>query len=210
MRKKRAIKDWAGHRFGRLVAVNLVERRSDRNHVWRFACDCGGEKQIKIKQVRSGKTASCGCLQREALVARNKRHGRSGTPTHRTWKDMRARCNNPSNSDYRDYGGRGIRVCDRWDDFSAFLKDMGERPDGKTLDRVDVDGNYEPGNCRWATPNEQAQNRRNNLIVEFDGEPKVFSQICREQGVDRTKARYRFDAGYSLDQVFCPKSDFRK
>jgi hypothetical protein len=114
--------------------------------------------------LRSGDVRSCGCLQREIIARRNRTHGHSvrgaETPTYRSWKAMHTRCTNPNPSTWAHYGGRGIEICERWRSFESFLEDMGERPEGTSIDRIDVDGNYEPGNCRWATPTEQRANRR--------------------------------------------------
>lgn len=162
--RNRPLKDYAGVRFGRLVGVSLVERDTSKenNHLWRFICDCGEHKDARIKLVRSKRTQSCGCLFTEHMTRRNTTHGKSGTGTYRSWKDCRARCNNPNDSDYKDWGGRGITVCPEWDDYEVFLRDMGERPEGLTLDRIDVNGNYCASNCRWADAVTQANNKRNS------------------------------------------------
>ena len=122
--RNRKLKDYTGQRFGRLTVVRLLERESGQNnHLMEVRCDCGVVAEKRIKLMRSGKTTSCGCAFREVMVARNSVHGMSRThrAEYRSWKDMRARCNNPNDSDYSDYGGRGIRVCERWSEFSAFL-----------------------------------------------------------------------------------------
>ncbi len=121
---------------------------------------------------------------------------------------MRARCNNPNNDDYKGYGGRGIQVCERWDSFADFFADMGERPVGTSLDRIDVNGDYEPDNCRWADASTQANNKRSNRIIEFNGETKTLQQWCREFDIDRKKVSYRIAQGYTLEQAFS-SGDFR-
>lgn len=139
---------------------------------------------------------------------RNTTHGLSDSFAYRSWKDMRARCNNPNDSDYKDYGGRGILVCKEWDDFGVFFADMGERPTGKTLDRIDVDGDYCAANCRWATPEEQANNKRTNRLIVWGDDQKTLAQWCRETGVEHSKAQYRLKQGWPVARVFSLE-DFR-
>ena len=208
----RKVKDWKGERFGRLVAVEMVERDQKwRDHKWRFRCDCGGEAITGIKQAKSGHTKSCGCLFREAMVARNTRHGlsRKHPIEYRIWKNMRGRCNTPTDSDYADYGGRGIRICDRWTDFAAFFEDMGQRPEGHSLDREDVNGDYDPSNCRWATDKQQANNKRSNYLIEHGGVTRTLMQWCEIYGLDHSKVWYRLKTGRSFEEAFS-RHDLRK
>lgn len=210
--RNRPLKDYAGARFGRLVALSLIERDlAENNHLWLFRCDCGTEKAARIKNVRSGNTTSCGCAFSEMVAARNATHGlsRHHSREYRTWKDMRARCSNPNDSDFASYGGRGIRVCERWGDFAAFYADMGDRPTGATLDRIDVNGHYEPGNCRWATATEQANNKRGNRWITMNGETRTLQQWCDAYGIDHSKAGYRLRRGWPLERVFS-KDDYRR
>jgi hypothetical protein len=154
------LKDMAGLRFGRLT---VLHRAGDGLPVrWLSRCDCGIEKVVAGSKLRSGNTQSCGCLQQEMRILRNTRHGLSRTRTHNIWLAMRRRCSRPDQPNYKWYGGRGIRVCDRWQSFANFLADMGECPEGYELDRINGDGNYEPGNCRWVTHKQNcAKGRRN-------------------------------------------------
>jgi hypothetical protein len=155
-----------GNRYGRL----LVLRRA-ADHVfpsgrvgvtWICLCDCGKESISLARNLRSGSTRSCGCLAAEHSRTLTRTHGMSGTPEYRAWKGAIGRCENRSSPHYQDYGGRGIMVCEQWrHNFEAFFTDVGPRPSpDHSLDRIDNDGNYEPGNCRWATKTEQSSNRR--------------------------------------------------
>ncbi len=210
-KRNRRLKDYSGIVFGRLTALRLIERdRVWNNHLWLFRCSCGTEKEIRLKSVRMGHTRSCGCLFSECMVKRNTTHGltKKFPKEYRSWKDMRSRCRNPNNTDYRNYGGRGISICDRWDDFAAFVEDMGYRPDGLTIDRIDTNGNYEPGNCRWASEKVQANNKRTNVRVTVEGETRTLQEWSDHFGIDRTKARYRLSQGWDMSDVFREK-DFR-
>lgn len=160
-------KDHTGQRFGKLVAIEYVGSTGAKGKAqWRCVCDCGGEKICKAENLLRGKSKSCGCDRHENRVAQVTKHGHARgdngkpTTTYRTWHSMLQRCLNENTGQYEDYGGRGITVCDRWRSFENFLADMGEKPSGLTLDRIDVNGNYELSNCRWATQHEQAINKR--------------------------------------------------
>ena len=149
---------------------------------------------------------------RPDLSARNTKHGLSKVypRTYRTWKDMRCRVNNPNDSDFKDYGGRGISICERWNDFANFFADMGERPAGKTIDRINVNAGYSPENCRWADIVMQANNRRSNHKVEFAGITKNLQEWCNEFGLEPSKVRYRLRQGWKIEDALNTQRDFRK
>lgn len=166
------MRNLSGQRFGRLTVIRFDAIRRGRRYHWWCRCECGAEKSVNRQYLVNGKTLSCGCLRDERALATmmanpsaferaRLEHGMTNSPTHRSWSSMIQRCTNPMRSNYKFYGGRGISICERWMVFANFIEDMGVRPDGMTLDRYpDNDGNYEPGNVRWATPLSQSNNRR--------------------------------------------------
>lgn len=168
--------DLVGQRFG-LLTVERVEPLRGRR-AWRCRCDCGGSVVVATGALRSGNSKSCGCRKRSVLGESTITHGGCGTPTYGSWKAMHSRCRS-----HPRYVGR-IKVCARWDSFENFLADMGERPKGTSLDRwPDNHGNYEPGNCRWATPIEQGRNTRQNRVIEHEGETLTLSAWAERLGV---------------------------
>lgn len=124
-----------------------------------------------------------------------------GTPTYSSWADMVQRCTNPKRKRYADYGGRGIQVCDRWRKFENFLADMGPRPEGMELDRIENDGNYEPGNCRWSTPTTQSNNRRSNRLLSFNGETLTVADWARRTGISAPAIAKRLKRGWSIEKA---------
>ena len=208
MTAKNSIKDQTGKRFGRLVVKSFVSKGvNPSRNIWLCVCDCGNEKESSIHGLRTGQTKSCGCLMRDVLIKRNTKHGLSKKHPveYKVWKDMRQRCTNSKRREYPNYGGRGIVVCDRWNDFELFFMDMGKRPEGKTIDRIDVNGNYEPSNCRWATAREQARNKRNNHVM---ANGLTLAENSEISGVDYKVLSYRANHGYNFEEATALK-DYR-
>lgn len=193
-------------RFGRLIVIALtfIERRH------RYApvrCDCGSEKIVRASSLLSGDTSSCGCLSKELVRARNPiihtTHGGVASPEYAAWKDMRRRCSSVSCREYIRYGARGITVCAEWlHDFAAFLAHVGPRPSPlHSIDRIDVDGNYEPGNVRWATKKEQSRNRRDNVFLTVGGETLCIAAWAERTGIPEGTVHSRLRRGWSAECV---------
>jgi hypothetical protein len=193
--------DFTGHRFGRWTVLGLSDKRTDGERWWRVRCDCGGESTVRGVVLYRGSSKSCGCLRRERVSQRQTTHGRSRSAEHVSWKSMLMRCLNPSSPDFQNYGGRGIAVCERWRSFELFLADMGERPAGYSLERIDVNGDYEPNNVRWATCAEQAVNRRNNIRYEIDGRQLTAREIADLYKVPLARLSKRLRLGWSASRA---------
>ena len=204
--------DYSGQRFGRLLVLREGEPsiwRGERMKRWLCACDCGSQITIRSHCFTTGNTRSCGCLCRELASVRSTTHGRSRGPgryLYRIWGSMIQRCSNTNDKDYVLYGARGILVCERWRDFSLFAADVGERPSkNHSIDRVNNSGNYEPGNVRWATDEEQAMNRRNTLSLTVDGTTMKMMEWAKLTGVSGAVIRSRIKAGWTeADAVYTP------
>jgi hypothetical protein len=185
--------DLAGQRFGRWLVVKRVEAVG--NSRWLCQCDCGTRKSVVGSFLKNGVSKSCGCFRAEVTAERMRMlsgHNASETKTYSSWRKMMGRCFDPADIGYHRYGGRGIGVHARWTDFRNFLSDMGERPDGFTLDRINPNGDYEPANCKWATRAEQSGNRRNTMWVEVNGERMNLKEASRRLGVDYDHMRYEY------------------
>ncbi len=151
----------SGSSVGRLTVLSIVGKSSNGSNMWSCLCDCGNTVEVISSSLNSGLTQSCGCLYNEIKGRQASTHGMSGTPTYNSWLAMRGRCYYTEHDYYEYYGGRGIKVCDRWlDSFENFLEDMGIKPDGLSLDRIDNNLDYSPNNCKWSTNSEQGFNTR--------------------------------------------------
>lgn len=181
--------DLSGQRFGRLLVKAWAEGRDKK---WICVCDCGRQVDVRGAALRIGKTKSCGCLKAEKMAAGlGARHKMCETPTYSSWDSMIGRCMRPNDPTFGRYGGAGITVCQRWTVFDNFFADMGERPAGTSLDRIDPNGDYEPQNCRWASAKTQANNRRNNRKIAYDGQQVTIRQLSDLTGTDYQLLRER-------------------
>lgn len=201
--------DLTGKTFGMLTVLRVGGKDNDRAYRWVCECDCGNVMEIRGVSLRATNgTKSCGCM----IAISNKRtktthgHSRSAdrgacSPSYYSWSSMRSRCTNENDSYYHRYGGRGIKVCERWERFENFLSDMGERPAGLTLDRVNNDGNYEPGNCRWATRAEQHSNRHDNRRLSYGGKTLIIAEWSRLSGTRQQTITWRTNKGWPAGEA---------
>lgn len=174
-------------KFGRLTVIEPAENCS-RGTTWLCGCECGNKKIVPTVDLRMGDTRSCGCLEYENQKYGNLKHGHALknkiSKEYIAWARAKSRCFNPNDPKFMDYGGRGITMCDEWcNSFSAFYEDMGSKPNGCSIERIDTNGNYEPSNCMWADRYTQARNRRNNICVEIDGAKLVLREVATKFGV---------------------------
>jgi hypothetical protein len=209
----------AGHRSGRLLLLRLAKEGTDQmQRFWLCLCDCGNKVEVREKVLAYANKKSCGCLWREtaAMTARTRAtHGAATrgrrTPEYRAWCACRTRCNNPNDKEYHNYGGRGIRVCEEWNNFARFLADVGPRPSLKhTLDRYpDKNGDYEPGNVRWATPIQQGRNTRSNRLLTVDGVTHCLTEWDEIAGLPTGTIRARIYQGWPEDDLLRPRRPSR-
>lgn len=192
------LNDLQGVQFGSLTVLKLG--RSKGNGAWWICqCKCGKHKEIRASDMVQGKVNSCGCEHKERIAKANITHGKTNTKTYSMWLAMRNRCNRVN----QDYSARGITYDKRWDSFETFYLDMGEAPEGMSLDRIDVNGNYEKSNCRWATREQQANNTRANVFIEYNGKCQTLAQWAKELNMNYDKLRSRVVRyKWSLDRAF--------
>ena len=193
---------YKGDKFNNLTAVVFSHRAEIGGHrYWVFDCDCGTRICRIASRVATGKIKHCGCKKHNPLYV----DGRTNHPLHKIWLGMRARCNNPNVKSYKDYGAKGIKICDRWSDFAAFAEDMGERPYGYTIERLDIDLGYSPENCVWASMKAQARNKSNNRLLTHKGKTKCIGEWAEELGLKPGTISMRLNAyGYTVEQALRP------
>lgn len=198
--------DLTGRRFGRYLVVGYAGKPNGRLHRWFCKCDCGTERSIVRGSLINGDSQSCGCAKPEATRKAATRHGhttrRITTRTYKSWSSAIYRCHNPNSISYPRYGAIGITVCEAWrNSFEVFLADMGERPEGTSIERVKSERGYEPGNCRWATPIEQARNQRSNKFVVIGGREMIISDALAQTGVSKTTYYRRLKQGMTEQEA---------
>ena len=210
--------DVTGERFGRLTAIRRGKTGPNRAVYWICQCDCGNTKEVALGNLKRGFVKSCGCLRKDNMASVT--HGMSDTRIYHVYQDIKARCYNEKSNSYNNYGGRGIRMCDEWlrdpSSFIAWAYTNGfdeNAPRGVcTIDRINTDGNYEPSNCRWIDAREQANNRRTNVYIEFDGETHTLTEWAEITGIGRTTLSNRLKMGWTIERTLTeqPKSLKRK
>lgn len=184
-------------KFGKLTLIRFIEKRESGSGIWECECECGGMTNVQDNNLRSGHTQSCGCLDRP--------HGKSMSREYKSWIAVKRRCCDPNNGGYARYGARGIKICEKWiNDFPAFYADMGPKPTPKhSIDRIDNEKGYEPGNCRWATMAEQARNKRNTTFLEFNGKRQTLPEWSRELKIHHATLVHRlYDHGWTPEKAF--------
>lgn len=221
------IVDLSGKRFGRLIALEYVGRKNNRT-LWKCRCDCGNESIAGYSNLVNGITRSCGCLEKEnlAYIQKHSCHRKSASrefeqtlsehPLYGLWSSMLTRCYNKSRNSYKHYGGRGIKVCDRWlpenKGFENFLNDMGPRPSLKhTIDRIDVNGDYCPENCRWATIIQQSNNKTDSVLVYYMGRRVYLKDICKKLRMNYSTVAHQLLKGFDINVIIANGgADFRR
>lgn len=199
---RRALVDEVGNVYGRLTVVSLLGS-CNKSIYYLCLCTCGKEVEVAARSLRCGNTTSCGCLTTENSKKASVTHGQSATPLYGLWRRMIQRCTDPNSSDYKYYGGRGITVATEWLDFARFKADMGDRPGGTSLDRIDNSCGYAPGNCRWATCHEQMSNTRGVKKITYEGETHSVAEWERLRGFKPGTLKTRLgQLGYSVEVAF--------
>jgi hypothetical protein len=197
--------DLTGQVFGRLTVINKSNKRTSGGKIlWLCLCSCAKEVLVETFLLKSGQTRSCGCLRSDLLSERNKTHGKSYDSIYIVYRNMLVRCMDKSNKQYPNYGGRGIKICDRWlDSFENFYADMGDPPTSKhQIDRIDNDGPYSPENCRWATAKENGRNKRTCNFISYKGETKAVAECAEDRGMLRKTLHNRlYRSNWSIEKA---------
>lgn len=195
--------DLTNRRFGRLIAIQQVENDKHNHQQWKCLCDCGRTKVVLKNSLTSGRTRSCGCLYKETRTTASATHGQSKTRLFAIWASMIERCVNANGHDWKYYGGRGIKVCDEWQTFEPFSRWASDNgySDNLTIDRIDVNGDYEPSNCRWADWQTQMNNTTRNHFIAANGEKHTLAEWSRITGISMSTILYRVKAGWKPEDI---------
>ena len=199
------LKDLTGQKFGRLTVISRSPNIG-KKAAWLCKCECGKESIVTSTHLMSGHTTSCGCYNKEVVSAMKKRHGMTQTKIYREWRAMISRCSNGNVRSCADYGGRGITVFARWaNSFETYYDYVSKLPHfgevGYSLNRIDNDGNYEPGNVEWADRIAQANNKRNNHLVTYNGSTRTLAEWAREKGITYRALTHRLERGWSIERA---------
>jgi hypothetical protein len=191
--------DHSGKRFSHWAVMSFAGRDKSNKPLWMCKCDCGVEKVVTIGSLQQGRSKSCGCKGREIRAQKSTKHGMASTPTYKSWHAMLQRTEGKGG--HASYPLRGIGVCAEWHSFDNFFADMGVRPEGKTLDRIDNSKGYSKENCRWATPKEQMNNRDTNRVIEYKGIRKTITEIGSQFGINVNTMRGRLRQGWTIEKT---------
>lgn len=209
------IVDIAGQKFGRLTALKRCESKN-KHAMWLCHCDCGNDKIVSLQHLRQGNVKSCGCLNREIapergrksrIGERSRKHGDFGTKLYGIWAGMKRRCQNSNTKYYSDYGGRGIQVCEEWQDYEPFRTWAVSHGycEGMSIERIDVDGNYCPENCKWIPIGEQNRNKRLSIRLQYQGKQYTIKEIAQITGLKERTIQGRYERGWKVEDLFLPK-----
>jgi len=206
-----SFRDLIGKRFGKLTVLAVArEGKQGVMPLMHCRCDCGGEAMPQPYALTNGRTVSCGCHRLSRITKHGQAYGKNGSKTYTAWSQMKSRCDNPKNKFYGDYGGRGIGYCEEWKDFKAFFADMGEAPEGLSLERIENSKGYSKENCKWATRKEQQNNRRNTKMIEYNGKMWPKQIIAAEFGIDPSTLMNRLRRGWPIEKALTHEVDTRK
>ena len=198
--------DRLGEVHGKLTVVARASNNKHGKARWVCQCACGNTAVVEGASLKTGKTTSCGCYRLQQNIAACKTHGGSYYPEYASWAGMFDRCTNVENPSYRNYGGRGLSVCEEWEDFHVFLESVGRRPTmAHSLDRIDNNIGYFPGNCRWATHKEQGRNRRTNHLMRYEGEHLPLICVAERSGISASSLSTRLRSGWTDEEAVLPR-----
>lgn len=201
-----AMEDITGRSFDAWTALRFIEGSGSKHPKWKCVCKCGNVRDIDYYALTGGRTRSCGCLRQKLIGEKTRTHGKARTKIYSIWVGIITRCCNPNTPNFCDYGGRGITVCDRWrNSFENFYSDMGERPRGMSIERIDNDAGYSPENCKWATRAEQSRNRRNNRRLTLNGETRCLAEWSKITGLNPITITSRLKRGWSEERALTEK-----